>query len=91
MNLTYRGGTIWRDYFGFNWSGPRVGYVAAWYRLAFPLLFRFRSEEEALRILCERVDAFIDANDNAERLCKAWQAELQAREAVMRDIFGEEP
>lgn len=95
--LTYRGGEIrrcggawgWRVGVGMYGWEIDCGYppmsptcVVRWAVLG----WRIRSDEEALRILCEAVDEYWDKCDRAARLVKERQEELSAREAIMRDL-----
>jgi hypothetical protein len=91
--MIYRGGKIWADAYVWSWyrvwnERGREGVVVWWHR-PFPFCWRFRSDEEALNLLCERVDEYLDRSARLAALAAARQTQLQEREQVLTEMERE--
>ena len=86
--MKYRGGTVRDGLYSWRWShrdNPDWVDVRAWYRLP-PFGIRFRSEDEALRLLCERIDDWLHRAQIAAELTAQREADLHAREEALQDM-----
>ena len=78
--MVFRFGWQWR------WTDNKGSYASVWFRRPFPLCWRFRSDEEAIRILCEQVDEILDGKYRNQQLLNQRQQALKEREEVLREI-----
>ena len=86
--MKYRGGDVHAGLFSWAWycgRWPDYADVRVWFRVP-PFGIRFRSEEEALRILCERADDWLHRAKVAAELTAQREADLRAREEALRDM-----
>ena len=86
--MIYRSGAVYSGVFAWGWWRHKDPYkeeyadVRAWFRIP-PFGIRFRSEDEALRILCERVDDWHDQKQRQDELLAQRTADLKAREETL--------
>ena len=85
--MKYRGGAVLSGLFSWSWCDPHNDYadVRVWFRVP-PFGIRFRSEDEALRILCERADDWLHRAKVAAELTAQQEADLHAREEALQDM-----
>lgn len=88
-DIRYRGGGIQHDSYGASWSWY-PGYASHTpakrvYTHLFGVI-RCRSDDEAIRILCEWVDAMLDAASRREAFIKERQDDLKAREEALQAV-----
>ena len=87
--MIYRSGAVYGGVFAWGWrhKDPYKEYadVRVWFRIP-PFGIRFRSEDEALRILCERVDDWHDQKQRQEELLAQRTSALKAREEALKDL-----
>lgn len=86
-HLEYRGGFISQRELraGWAWRRRQVYYYEVVIGTHW-LLWRIRSDDEALRILCEKVDELLDTEKRAEAFSQERQAVLDERSKIMREI-----
>ena len=86
--MKYRGGIVLSGLFSWSWRyDPHNDCedIRVWFRVP-PFGIRFRSEDEALRILCERADDWLHRAKVAAELTAQREADLRAREEALRDM-----